>query len=214
MSVFSICSALLMGSLLIGLFFWNLWLVSLVICLLVGVLTIYLYDSIEIFFHYEAGFWLFIFSEILIFGTLIFCCLYFDHYYYENLSSPLELPLLGCFVLLGSSITITGFHHLLGWKYSWLLLLLTIILGILFICLQVVEFSEVSVNIFDNSFYASSFCTVGLHFSHVALGVIAFIVALIVGENSLGVYRCSVITWYWHFVDYVWLFVYMFVYVC
>lgn len=77
-------------------------------------LAVYLLDTLGACLQFEAGFWLFIVSEVIIFGTLIFCCLYYDMGYCENLSSALELPFLGCFVLLGSSVTVTGFHHVLG----------------------------------------------------------------------------------------------------
>lgn len=165
-------------------------------------------------FHYECAFWLFIFSEIMIFGSLFFCCLYYDSSGGVNLSDPLEIPFLGCFLLLGSSITITGFHHLLGWNYSWVLLFFTLILGVSFVTLQVYEIGECKINILSSSFYARSFCTVGAHSSHVLLGVIAMAIILYFGISNIGDYYCTVITWYWHFVDYIWLFVYMIVYVC
>nr|BBB87221.1 cytochrome c oxidase subunit 3 [Moniezia expansa] len=214
MSVIPIFVALNVGLLVSGLFLWKMWFVGVSLLCLVCLLCVFSYDMIGVFSHYEAGFWLFIVSEIMVFGSLLFNCLFFDSCHYVNLSSSLELPFLGCFILLGSSITITGFHHLLGWKWNWALLVLTIVLGFSFVLLQLMEMDEVLVNILDTSFHASSFCTVGLHFSHVLMGVVAFLFVLFVGINTAGVYRCSVVTWYWHFVDYVWLFVYMFVYVC
>ena len=163
---------------------------------------------------YESAFWLFIFREVIVFGTLLTCCLYFDSWHYIKLSRPLEIPFLGCFVLLGSSITITGFHHLFNWRYAWILLLMTVLLGTGFVIFQLLEMEEIFIKIFDTSFHARSLCTVGLHFSHVLLGVVGLITALVVGYLNVGYYRCTVLTWYWHFVDYVWLFVYTFVYVC
>nr|BBB87233.1 cytochrome c oxidase subunit 3 [Moniezia sp. MN-2015] len=214
MSVIPVFVAFNVGLLISGLFLWNMWFAGVAFLCLVSLLGVYACDMLEIVFHYAAGFWLFIGSEIMIFGSLLFNCLFFDCCHYVNLSSSLELPFLGCFILLGSSITITAFHHLLGWNWSWVLLVLTIMLGGSFVVLQLAEMNEVFVNILDTSFHASSFCTVGLHFSHVVLGVVGFLFVLVVGINVVGVYRCSVVTWYWHFVDYVWLFVYTFVYVC
>nr|BBB87209.1 cytochrome c oxidase subunit 3 [Moniezia benedeni] len=214
MSIIPVFVAFIAGLVVSGLFLWKMWLVCLALFGLFCVLCIFGYDMISILFHYEAGFWLFIISEVMIFGCLFFNCLFFDCCNYMSLSSALELPFLGCFILLGSSISITAFHHLLHWKWSWLLLVLTIVLGFGFVTLQFMEMNEVLMSILDTSFHASSFCTVGLHFSHVVVGVVAFLFILIVGVSSAGIYRCSVITWYWHFVDYIWLFVYMFVYVC
>nr|YP_010286136.1 cytochrome c oxidase subunit III [Paranoplocephala sp. RKZ13]UKS07974.1 cytochrome c oxidase subunit III [Paranoplocephala sp. RKZ13] len=214
MSIFPVFISMASGLLLVSLFFWSMWVLLMAFILFVFCLVVYLYDMVEIYFSYESGFWLFVTSEAIIFGTLIFCCLYFDLGFYESLSSALELPFLGCFLLLGSSITVTGFHHILGWRWAWVALLLTVLLGSMFVVLQVLEMNEAFMSILDSSFYACSFCTVGLHFSHVILGIIGLVIVLVVGVPSLGVYRCSVITWYWHFVDYIWLFVYTFVYVC
>nr|BDI55381.1 cytochrome c oxidase subunit 3 [Cylindrotaenia japonica] len=214
MSILPIFNAFLGGILLLGLFSWNLWLLSVALICVAATIIFYLYDSMSVDLHYESAFWLFILSEVLVFGTLIFCCLYFDAWNYINLSSALELPFLGCFLLLGSSVTVTGFHHLLKWSHSWVLLLFTIMLGVAFIIMQICEMDEIIVCILDSSFHASSFCTVGLHFSHVILGVIGLVTMLAVGINTFGEYRCTILTWYWHFVDYVWLFVYTFVYIC
>lgn len=95
-----------------------------------------------------------------------------------------------------------------------MLLLFTVFLGLAFVALQIIELGEAAMNGNDGRFYISSFCTVGLHFIHVLLGVLGLITVLAAGVDAFGVYRCSVITWYWHFVDYIWLFVYTFVYVC
>ncbi|VDK34620.1 unnamed protein product [Taenia asiatica] len=84
----------------------------------------------------------------------------------------------------------------------------------LFVVLQISEMEDISVNIFDTRFHARRFCTVGLHFSHVLLGVVGLSTILLIGRSKFGVYRCTVLTWYWHFVDYIWLLVYTIVYVC
>nr|YP_009440982.1 cytochrome c oxidase subunit III [Moniezia benedeni]AOY40422.1 cytochrome c oxidase subunit III [Moniezia benedeni] len=214
MSIIPIFVAFSVGLLISGLFLWKVWFVGVSLFILVCLLWVFSNDMVDIFFHYEVGFWLFIVSEVMIFGCLFFNCLFFDCCNYMSLSSPLELPFLGCFVLLGSSITITAFHHLLGWSKCWVLLILTIVLGLSFVILQFVEMNEILMSILNTSFHASSFCTIGLHFSHVVMGVVAFFFILFIGVCNAGVYRCSVVTWYSHFVDYVWLFVYMFVYVC
>lgn len=182
-------------------------------CFIISI-YVYLEEKESFSKSYVSGFWLFIFREAAVFGSLLFCCLYFDNEYYTNISSSLELPFLGCFILLGSSLTVTSYHHLVYWKFSWLPLGVTILLGCFFVYLQMLEMEEVVMNIYDNSFYARRFCTVGLHFSHVVLGILGLITVLLVGCCSLGYYRCSLVVWYWHFVDYVWLLVYTVVYIC
>ena len=214
LSFIPIYVASFVGFLLYGLFMWDVNIIFFEFFCLLLLLVFFCFDDIVDNLHYESAFWLFILSEVIIFGTLIVGCLYFDRWCYIKLSRAIEIPFLGCFLLLGSRITITGFHHLLGWSWSWVLLLFTIVLGLCFVGLQIYEMNEVFINIFDSSFHAIRFCVVGLHFSHVLLGVVGLITVLVCGVARMGVYRCTVMTWYWHFVDYVWLFVYMFVYVC
>nr|YP_009519784.1 cytochrome c oxidase subunit III [Paruterina candelabraria]AYD49578.1 cytochrome c oxidase subunit III [Paruterina candelabraria] len=214
MSVFPLLNSIFVGLVVLTLFTWKIWMLGLLIFISVVSISIYLYDTLIGVYHYESAFWLFVFSEIMVFGSLLFCCLYFDTFYYINLSSSLEIPFVGCFVLLGSSITVTAFHHLLNWYYSSVFLAVTVILGLSFVVLQICEMDDILVNLFDTSFHASSLCTVGLHFSHVLLGIIGLISLLLVGSDKFGEYRCTVLTWYWHFVDYIWLLVYTIVYVC
>lgn len=130
----------------------------------------------------------------MVFGTLLLCCLYYDMSLGLSLSNPLEIPLLGCFLLLGSSITVTGFHHLLKWRYSWVLLLFTVVLGLGFVSLQIYEIGECEFSLLDSSFYASRFCTIGAHFSHVLLGIIGLSVILLYGVVRIGEYYCTVMT--------------------
>nr|UFQ89103.1 cytochrome c oxidase subunit III [Dollfusiella sp. MZUSP 7992] len=214
MSFLPIYNSLATGALVVCLFLWEINLLPYVLLLFVVSLIFMWLDLFNYNLHYVSAFWLFIVSEVMAFGSLIACCFWFDNCYFINLSSPLEIPLVGSFILLGSSITVTGYHHLLGWSYDWVLLLLTIFLGASFVVLQIIEMNEISVIILDSAFHASSFCTVGLHFSHVILGVAGLTTVLLLSSKVAGHYRCTIITWYWHFVDYIWLFVYTFVYVC
>nr|UFQ89139.1 cytochrome c oxidase subunit III [Potamotrygonocestus sp. MZUSP 7996] len=214
MSFLPVFNSLIFGLLLVSLFLWNIWILPLIVFLLIVSLVSFWFDLGLINLHYESAFWLFILSEVMIFGSLFTCCFWFDTCSFLSLSSPLEIPFLGCFILLGSSITVTAFHHVMFWEWSWMLLLLTVLLGSSFVCLQLFEMNEIVVNILDSSFHASSFCVVGLHFSHVLLGVVGLSFILYLGSNLSGMYRCTLVTWYWHFVDYIWLFVYTFVYVC
>nr|YP_009692009.1 cytochrome c oxidase subunit 3 [Rhinebothrium reydai]QEG77657.1 cytochrome c oxidase subunit 3 [Rhinebothrium reydai] len=214
MSFLPMFNSLMAGLILVSFFLWNVWLLPLIVFMAVTSIVWFWLDLMNSDSHYVSAFWLFIFSEVMAFGSILLCCFYFDTVSFVSISSPLELPLLGCFILLGSSITVTGFHHLLGWEWAWVLLVLTILLGLSFVVLQMMEMNEVYINIFDSTFHASSFCTVGLHFSHVVLGAVGLFTILTIGIKSAGEYRCTLVTWYWHFVDYIWLFVYTFVYVC
>ena len=214
MSFLPFYNAILTGLLLACLFLWKIWLLPIVLFLLIISLIFFWFDLMKIKLHYESSFWLFILREVMAFGMLLTCCFWFDTRNFIKLSDPLEIPFLGCFLLLGSRITVTGFHHLMNFEFSWILLMLTVILGIAFVILQLYEMKEIWMKIFDTRFHASRLCTVGLHFRHVILGVVGLSTILIITPTCAGFYRCTLITWYWHFVDYIWLFVYTFVYVC
>lgn len=68
--------------------------------------------------HYVRGFWMFILREVMAFGSLFTVCILREEEGVFPLSSFIELPLLGCFLLTGSSITITAYHYFLGSGYS------------------------------------------------------------------------------------------------
>lgn len=79
----------------------------------------------------------------------------------------------------------------------------TVFFGSLFIWLQVLEFSRCSVHIGDSSSYRRFFGVVGLHLMHVFVGITGLcLFPLFFGSRGV-LYYASVISWYWHFVDYV-----------
>nr|YP_006460022.1 cytochrome c oxidase subunit III [Tetrancistrum nebulosi]ADN44058.1 cytochrome c oxidase subunit III [Tetrancistrum nebulosi] len=178
--------------------------------------SLYLWAETEsgVKLHFVDSFWLFILSEVMAFGSLLTSCLWFQEGKMINLSEYDEIPLLGCFLLIGSSITVTAYHHVLHLAKGTYHLVGTIILGIGFVMLQMVEFSECDSGLISSVYHASCFCTVGLHFSHVVIGLSLLIVLLIKGAEVIGEYYTTLFVWYWHFVDYVWLFVYTIVYLC
>lgn len=52
-----------------------------------------------------------------------------------------------------------------------------------------IEMKEAFMRLVDRRFYASRFCTVGLHFRHVIVGIAGLVVILVVGEGVLGFYK-------------------------
>nr|AAN15170.1 cytochrome c oxidase subunit 3 [Paragonimus westermani] len=197
---------------LLSLFFWKLVGVFFLFGLaaLSAVLLIREVASYKV--HYEFGFWLFIFSEVAIFGTLFVKCLWSMDGVTEPISSAVELPLLGSFLLIGSSVTATTYHHCRGLEISWVFLGVTILLGLSFVLLQVFEFYDCECDVLSDVYYAGAFCTVGLHFSHVFVGVVGLSTLMLLGANAVKQCYANVAVWYWHFVDYVWLFVFLLLY--
>src|SRR6201992_941186 len=94
---------------------------------------------------------------------------------------PFELPLLNTVLLLSSGVTVTYAHHSLiqgnrsGSLYG---LLYTIILAILFTCLQGVEYSVSSYTISDGVYGSCFYFGTGFHGLHVIIGTIFLLVAL------------------------------------
>uniref|UniRef100_A0AAU7N3P4 Cytochrome c oxidase subunit 3 n=1 Tax=Dollfustrema vaneyi TaxID=438518 RepID=A0AAU7N3P4_9TREM len=197
---------------LISLFFWNLGVVLLLVPFVCFSVYFLLLESLDYVFHNSFSFWLFIMSEVLIFLTLFFLVFYNQVESLSPLSSPSELPFLGCFLLIGSSIVATCYHHCIGLRYNNFNLFYVIVLGGLFIFLQLCEFYDSGCDIFYDSFYCSSFCTVGLHFCHVVVGLVLLSIILFWGTGDLNRYYTDLAVWYWHFVDYIWLFVFFIVY--
>lgn len=133
---------------------------------------------------------------------------------------PFHLPLINTLILLLSGTTVTAAHHALQhdkMDNAKFMLLLTIILGVAFTCLQVYEYSEAQFT-FDGTLYGSAFfMATGFHGAHVVIGTIFLAVCLfrlyaknMTAKKHLGFEFAA---WYWHFVDVVWLFLFAFVYV-
>jgi len=133
---------------------------------------------------------------------------------------PFHLPLINTLILLLSGTTVTWAHHALqvGDRRSAITgLALTVLLGISFTALQVIEYAQAGFS-FDGSLYGSAFfMATGFHGAHVVIGTLFLMVCLgrlmaggMKPEKHLGFEFAA---WYWHFVDVVWLFLFAFVYV-
>nr|YP_009317096.1 cytochrome c oxidase subunit 3 [Pestalotiopsis fici]AOW71191.1 cytochrome c oxidase subunit 3 [Pestalotiopsis fici] len=133
--------------------------------------------------------------------------------------NPFELPLLNTVLLLSSGATITYAHHsLIQGKRSGAIYgsIATVILAIIFTGFQGVEYSVSSFTISDGAFGACFFFATGFHGLHVIVGTAFLGVALwriyayhLTDNHHLG-FEGGIL--YWHFVDVVWLFLYVSVY--
>jgi len=177
------------------------------------------------------GFILFLLSEV----SLFFCL--FWAYFHSSLSPsielgsvwpstgisplyPFSLPLLNTFLLLTSSATLTCAHlFLLEWDtYScFLSFSLTLLLGAQFLWFQSLEYFSSSFTIADSVFGSAFYLLTGLHGLHVFLGLLFLIFSYLrflafhfTSSRHLGLVFSI---WYWHFVDVVWLFVFLIVYI-
>lgn len=132
---------------------------------------------------------------------------------------PMQVPLLNSTVLIVSGLTLTWAHHsLLDGNHSQVTqgLLFTILLGIYFSILQGYEYSEASFTISDSVYGSTFFLTTGFHGLHVLIGtsilLVTFIRHIKYHFSRIHHFGFEAAAWYWHFVDVVWLFLYISIY--
>lgn len=131
----------------------------------------------------------------------------------------IQIPLLNTIILLCSGITITWSHHsILEGNYGecTIRILITVILGIYFTFLQAYEYIEASFCISDSIYGSSFFIATGFHGIHVIIGTSFILVCALRQINyhfsKSHHFGFEASAWYWHFVDVVWLFLYISIY--
>ncbi|MBX9713184.1 MAG: cytochrome c oxidase subunit 3, partial [Pseudomonadaceae bacterium] len=142
----------------------------------------------------------------------------------KEVIDPWHLPLLNTVLLVSSSVTLTIAHHALKHGKRALLkawLALTIVLGVTFLGFQAVEYveayRELGLTLGSGIYGSTFFMLTGFHGAHVTLGTVMLAVMLVRilrghfdAEHQFGFEAAS---WYWHFVDVVWIALFVFVYV-
>ena len=176
------------------------------------------------------GFVLFIVSEIFAFLSVFWA------FFHSSLSpaveiggvwppqgitalDPFAIPLLNTILLLSSGAFVTYGHHALiqgDRKGAIKGTLFTIILAIIFTSLQYYEYSEAAFSMSDSVFGSAFYASTGLHGIHVIVGTIFITVGLFriiqyhfTNSHHQG-FEAGIL--YWHFVDVVWLFLFIAVY--
>lgn len=169
-------------------------------------------------------------SSLIVAESAIFTIFVVAYLYYlgRDVSGPtphevLEIPIFGTVCLLSSSFFIYLAEHAItegkmgAFKLWWSV---TIVLGLIFIIGTGVEWDKlithdhltIATNLFGTTFYS----LVGLHGSHVIIGLIMLLITLVfalTGKlNPTHAERVKVLALYWHFVDAVWVVVFTVVY--
>nr|YP_009171518.1 cytochrome c oxidase subunit 3 [Pseudothericles compressifrons]AJW76361.1 cytochrome c oxidase subunit 3 [Pseudothericles compressifrons] len=133
--------------------------------------------------------------------------------------NPMQVPLLNTVVLLSSGVTVTWAHHsLMEANHSQTTqgLLATVILGLYFTMLQAYEYWEAPFTIADAVYGSSFFMATGFHGIHVIIGTSFLLMCLIRHYSNhfspTHHFGFEAAAWYWHFVDVVWLFLYVSIY--
>lgn len=142
----------------------------------------------------------------------------------KDIIGPWGLPLVNTILLVSSSFTVTVAHHALkanNRKKIKIWLGTTILLGLGFLILQGEEYihayQELDLTLQSGIYGSTFFMLTGFHGAHVTLGTLMLIIMLIrvfkghfTPENHFAFEATS---WYWHFVDVVWLGLFIFVYI-
>nr|YP_010564733.1 cytochrome c oxidase subunit III [Volucella rufimargina]UZA61136.1 cytochrome c oxidase subunit III [Volucella rufimargina] len=176
------------------------------------------------------GMILFILSEIMFFSS------FFWAFFHSSLSptielgsiwppmgiypfNPFQIPLLNTTILLASGITVTWAHHSLmmsNHSQTTQSLFFTVLLGIYFTILQAYEYIEAPFTIADAVYGSTFFMATGFHGLHVLIGTTFLLICLIRHLNNHFSknhhFGFEAAAWYWHFVDIVWLFLYVSIY--
>lgn len=130
-----------------------------------------------------------------------------------------NVPLINTLVLMASGVTVTLRHNFiitnkeLGFNFF---LAITIFLGIIFTFLQGLEYNRSFFSIRDRSFGTIFFILTGFHGLHVLIGTMFLLITIIrsfkFSGSNRSFSRFELASWYWHFVDVVWIFLYFFLY--
>lgn len=188
------------------------------------------YHTIKVVNGLKLGIILFIISEIFFFIRIFWC--YFHIFLSPRIEigglwppknivifNPYEIPLLNTVILLSSGVTITWCHYSLLNRLKMeriLRITFTVMLGIIFTIFQYLEYNEARFSISDSVYGSIFFIATGFHGLHVLIGSIFLFVNLV--RIIKGMYSSAhhlgfeIAAWYWHFVDVVWLFLYLLVY--
>nr|ABL09070.1 cytochrome c oxidase subunit III [Odontoglaja guamensis] len=188
------------------------------------------YHSLQVVKGLKTGVFLFIVSEICFFFA------FFWAYFHSSLAPNVEIgsvwppigistletfqvPLLNTSVLLLSGVSVTWAHHAIeeqNHSSALLGLALTLTLGFYFVFLQYGEYMETSFSIADSVYGSAFFIATGFHGLHVLVGAtfltVCFIRLLNMHFDKSHHVGFLSAAWYWHFVDVVWLFLYVSIY--
>nr|YP_011004802.1 cytochrome c oxidase subunit III [Anagyrus jenniferae]WPT46943.1 cytochrome c oxidase subunit III [Anagyrus jenniferae] len=178
----------------------------------------------------KMGMFLFIISEVFFFISIFWC--YFHMFLSPSIEigslwppkdiilfNPYMVPLLNTVILLSSGVTVTWCHYSLlnsDYSSSKISLFLTFMLGMIFSFFQYLEYKNCLFTFSDSVYGSIFFMSTGFHGFHVLVGSLFLLVNFfrLIMKNFSSIHHIGfeMSAWYWHFVDVVWLFLYLLVY--
>lgn len=130
-----------------------------------------------------------------------------------------SVPLLNTVILLSSGVSVTWAHHALIENYFNKVvfsLLITVVLGVYFLYIQWVEYNESQFCLSDGVYGSTFFIATGFHGMHVIVGTtfLFYVLKSLLQSHLIFNHHFSfeAAAWYWHFVDVVWLFLFVSIY--
>nr|QKV49092.1 cytochrome c oxidase subunit III [Proales similis] len=130
-----------------------------------------------------------------------------------------SVPLLNTIILVTSGVTVTWAHHAImanSFSRSFVSLLITVLLGVYFLCMQWLEYAEAPFAMADSIYGSTFFMATGFHGMHVLIGTCFLFYVLVLLSQGKLIYNhhfsFEAAAWYWHFVDVVWLFLFISIY--
>lgn len=188
------------------------------------------YHTLKVQKGLRNGMILFILSEVMFFFG------FFWAYYDSSLAPTIEIgsvwppvyltpmdpfgfPLLNTLILLLSGCTVTRAHeYLIEGKsanvYVWLSI--TIYLALLFTSIQAIEYFEASFSLSDSIYGTTFYMATGFHGFHVLVGTFFLNICRLRCVNGTYTrdhhFGFEASAWYWHFVDVVWIFLFISIY--
>jgi cytochrome c oxidase subunit 3 len=178
----------------------------------------------------KMGMILFIVSEIMFFFAFFWAFFHSSlnpNFYiggvwppmFLTILNPWKVPLLNTIILLTSGATVTWAHHSIIWgskENSINALIATVVLAIIFTALQGFEYVTAPFTLSDSVYGSTFYMATGFHGFHVFVGTCFLTVCLFriflnhfTREHHFGFEAAA---WYWHFVDVVWLFLFLTIY--
>jgi len=179
----------------------------------------------------KLGFILFIISEVMFFASFFWAFLHSSLAPSIEIGgvwppiglstlNPFAIPLVNTLILLTSGATITFTHYSFKLRFglsTFIGFVVTLLLAVIFTLLQGYEYIHAPFNLSDGIYASTFFLSTGFHGFHVIVGTFLILIAL--GRFLRRHFTIShhvgfeVATWYWHFVDVVWLFLFLLVYI-
>jgi len=172
------------------------------------------------------GFWVYLMTDLVIFAVLFACYIVLRANTYGG-PTPKELfhlpsVLAETLILLTSSFTcslgmLAVHRQLKNWAIAWFIM--TFLLGGAFLCIEISEFIEFvgkGASWQRSAFLSSFFTLVGTHGLHISFGLLWMVVMMFrialrpLTEHSVSrIFRMAL---FWHFLDFVWIFIFTVVY--